>query len=1621
MFKRVNSNSREGIFTRGRIKSDFKKVIYLLLLSFALLHSLVSLASGPWYCGDNGYTYSNQSFCNTFCTHECEQLQTISYGSTGTCDTDKYEGFVYNPNTQYTYAISKETGFWSKFKSKLSIIKCAETNELLKSIMSFFSVSNAWIGAFDPGMSTDFNIINPNRFIWRNNSSITYSNWSEGEPNNKLFAQDEGIIPASLYGEHWVEMNDNGTWSDTGYHYTNSSVQDYAPYLPALVQWYGKLSCVNGMPYDNTTENQIVNNISQQYCDGSSTCYICSDNTSCSNGGQCPSGYEYNSQMGNCQAPATCPSGGTASNDTCYASVKYNCPQNYTYNKQNGDCESMPSIVCPSGSSYNASSKNCEVSANNGSCPNGFLLSEDRNECYTNPSYQCPSGGSWNGMVCSCSASKTCPAGYELVDGICTAQPTCPNDDYTGIENGRCITDPEPCSPGPSTLKECVHTDNGYFCPLGAVKCNNVNNDLTPTCPDNGTLNTNLHECTAQPNITCPSGYTYDRSIDKCTVPAECPDNGSLNPDTDKCEIVVTSSMCPTGYTYNATYDACVKTPTCPSGGTYNPSRDRCEYQVSKSCPGEYSYDNSSDECISSPQCPEGTDYNKTYNECLVSANLTCPDNYTQNGDECISSPQCPDNSSYSSDYNECIETASVNCPDGYALKGSECIANPLCPSGSSYDNSSDECVESAGNTCPSGFSYSSADDKCEADPQCPEGSNYSSSYDECVEYANNTCPTGYTLSDDNSTCYTSPQCPTGSDYDANYNECVESSSPVCPSGYTYNSSDGACEVAPLCPTGSSYNSDTDRCEKQAENEINPEGAYSYVNMWGLVYLTGELYMGSSDNWVSLNGSGQSEGWTGDGIQLSNGSIRQYATDSSNNVHYGSWIPIWGSGTSSVTISLWGSTETYGIQTSNGNIRSFTNSTYRDWISLNSGGVTQNLAVINGKISYGYFGTGVSIYGSGSSDLYGMGFDISNGQIRIKVMDSNYNYKYGGWIPIWGSGTSSATNGYGDNDSIQTSNGEIRFGMNGSWGQWIQLKVPSCPSGWTLSGSICYQPASCPDNGTLNTTTDECEIQPSHSCPNGFTYDSSLNECVAVAACPGGGSLDTNTDRCVIGIINSCPDGFSYDNSSGYCTAPASCPDGSSLDSSLDKCVTSSSPTCPNGFTYDSSLNECVASATCPTGGSLNTSSNQCEAVPSYYCPSGFTYDNNTGYCTTSALCPTGGSLNTTTDECEASLQANCPSGTTYDSSINYCTAPASCPDNGTLNTTKDECQVSVTNICPSDYTFDNSTNLCYSSPICDYGYYDSSIDLCRLSASDICPSDYTFDNSTDKCLKDPQCQSPGQYSDTIDECGATPDYNCPSNYYNADDKLCEADPQCDNGTFDNSTNQCEYTTFSCPFGSQYKCYNYNGDRYCSRNSCVKIDNTSKPISILDDNTTRDKQADGSTTSSGCEGTVYIFNGETYRCRKAGIETGGTSCCRKSKDWFGLGRCKPSEVKLAKLRAAGVCHYVGTYCAIKVLGICLQKKESFCCFHSVLGRIVQEQSRKTQDIPYNGWGGAKDPVCWGYTPDQFQEIDWSKINLSEYYTYIENKVIPRASSTANNAVKRATQKLKDNFQQMFSQ
>ena len=105
---------------------------------------------------------------------------------------------------------------------------------------------------------------------------------------------------------------------------------------------------------------------------------------------------------------------------------------------------------------------------------------------------------------------------------------------------------------------------------------------------------------------------------------------------------------------------------------------------------------------------------------------------------------------------------------------------------------------------------------------------------------------------------------------------------------------------------------------------------------------------------------------------------------------------------------------------------------------------------------------------------------------------------------------------------------------------------------------------------------------------------------------------------------------------------------------------------------------------------------------------------------------------------------------------------------------------------------------------------------------------------------------------------------------------------------------------------------------------------------------------------------------------------------------FLLSGCDQQDMEAGMMRGSGMCHEVGSWCSSKFLGICLQKSVGNCCFNSKLGRIIQEQGRpQLKSFAGNLWGTPQQPYCRGFTPEEFQALDFSKMDLSEYYSELE--------------------------------
>ena len=108
-----------------------------------------------------------------------------------------------------------------------------------------------------------------------------------------------------------------------------------------------------------------------------------------------------------------------------------------------------------------------------------------------------------------------------------------------------------------------------------------------------------------------------------------------------------------------------------------------------------------------------------------------------------------------------------------------------------------------------------------------------------------------------------------------------------------------------------------------------------------------------------------------------------------------------------------------------------------------------------------------------------------------------------------------------------------------------------------------------------------------------------------------------------------------------------------------------------------------------------------------------------------------------------------------------------------------------------------------------------------------------------------------------------------------------------------------------------------------------------------------------------------------------------------------MGSCDKQDILTSTYKESGYCHYVGKKCIKKLpLVGCVQKAKVYCCFNSKLARIIHEQGRPQLSSfgPSGGWGSAKRPNCRGFTPEEFQSIDFGRIDFSEYVADIQRNI-----------------------------
>src|SRR3990170_5685902 len=155
---------------------------------------------------------------------------------------------------------------------------------------------------------------------------------------------------------------------------------------------------------------------------------------------------------------------------------------------------------------------------------------------------------------------------------------------------------------------------------------------------------------------------------------------------------------------------------------------------------------------------------------------------------------------------------------------------------------------------------------------------------------------------------------------------------------------------------------------------------------------------------------------------------------------------------------------------------------------------------------------------------------------------------------------------------------------------------------------------------------------------------------------------------------------------------------------------------------------------------------------------------------------------------------------------------------------------------------------------------------------------------------------------------------------------------------------------------------------------------------------------------------LTIFKGGSSECSKNA--TGFKNCCGRHSEGWGegiLAECTEEEKNLALKKDAGLAVAIGEYCHNKVLGVCTSYHETYCVFGSKLGRIIRVAANSQFGL---GFGDPKNANCRGLTPEEFQRIDFSKIDFSEFYQDIKNKQSIKLADQINPMMQQKAEGLK---------
>lgn len=1002
--------------------------------------------------------------------------------------------------------------------------------------------------------------------------------------------------------------------------------------------------------------------------------------------------------------------------------------------------------------------------------------------------------------------------------------------------------------------------------------------------------------------------------------------------------------------------------PTCPDGSIMNYDRDMCQADhLSVTCPIGYAWDASLDRCTNIPSCEDGGVFNHMTDLCeKVIADTVCP-----------------------ADYQLITTTPFISFDPALSRPATSICVKPVSCSFGAYNSITNRCESSVlAASCPADMLYNTASARCESPPICPSGSSYNPAYDSCMKPVM-ACANGYTWNATRQRCEKQPpECPIGTTYNYTLNKCESAATPAA--GCT------------TCDTANGYSWDGTTCVKSYAANVSTSCFPSPVPCLGpTVFNETSCYVNSSFC---------------DGVWYTGGvySINTTYTCPSGGTLSGTTCTV----TAAPVCSNYAATCTGG--------EGFYTPVYRNADTLMLSAPQYPLvgycATTNAG-SLSHFQT-TGAFGIPAVDIY-----VFPGPPQVSSLGVSVAYSAWGSTVIF---NNVAPGGY-----IPTS--------PGTYGQTC-----SCPSGGTLSGTTCvFGEATCADGstpvngvcqanptctgGALDGANDVCYYAAT-ACEDGWSYDSATGQCMQAPTCAGG-ILDTVSDQCVLEIgSSSCPDGYTQDPSSGICYTAPICTTGAYVQAS-NRCEAAVTRSCGATYIWDAVVEKCVHAPTCP-------------ADPNYSLSSTIAYSPNLDKCISQAMhtCPGGTTWATLPiSKCEAA--PICEGAVYYDATANQCLISAACPYGPQFTCMQN----------PNSGGFQCSPNPCVDTggggdvditDPQDPTYYDDDGD--RDADGNCLGTVYIFSGKPGRCR--PPGWTVGMINNCCDKGDVMPEntgssLGLMSSMYDLA-KMASAMYQAAQGwaMYTNAVNNFNYTpTQAMDLVLSNLTTSVNNGAMTASQAATQVAGAqaaqagaSQATAMADAAINAGKNLAAAAISYAVGAIIKALGGDQDAVMVGSVSTTAmlamfTSLLAGPQAIVGIilivimrvlmgSGCEPIDIITSGQVKSGRCHFVGDYCEKQwALVGCVQQAKGYCCFNSMLARIINEQGRPQLSVfgPTGGWGEANKPECRGLTPDEFQALDFQRIDLSEYFDVVQKDLDAKIQASQQNITNSIQRRFQD--------